>query len=76
MLVKDPYASNGLSREMSVLELIQTAAFGCGDSRGTIETLETRIALLERMLAAVLERLDLSDQEVLEITGCSWRFGL
>ena len=70
MKVKNKY-SNSDTLDITTAQLI---AIGVADRDGKIETLEAQVAQLNNIVAALIDRSGMSNDEILKITGCAWRY--
>ena len=75
MKVKDKYtvsnAGNWFHR--TTLELI---IYGANDREGKVEALEAQVEQLTRIVAELIDRANLSNEEKLKITNCEWKYDI
>jgi len=67
--VKQRYHAKGTGREVTTSQLIE---LGVSERHGQVEELEARVDHLVSIVASLIDRAGLSDEEVLKITGTEW----
>ena len=73
MKVKDKYCSNDDFFDVTTEQLIE---YGCSPRDGQIESLEDQVKHLTKIIAALIDRSDITDRELLKLTDCQWKYAV
>lgn len=65
---------HGEAKSMATEQLLDIASNYCNDRLGAIEELEKKVSTLQAVVAALIDHLGISTEEVLEIFGIGYHY--